>query len=184
MPVRGSVIKSIGEFVKIRHTNEYGKWFDSLPERSQEIYNDSIATKEWYSLEDGIIIPTEKICELFFNDQRSGSWESGRFSAEYGLTGVYKVFVVVSTPNYLMKRASRILSTFYTPSEIIVAHNSSKDMILHFTKFPSSSEIMEWRVGGWMEKALEICGCKNLKVDITKSMARGDKLIEYKITWD
>lgn len=44
-------------------------------------------------------------------------------------------------------------------------------------------KIIEHRIGGWMERALEICGSKNVTVRITKSMTENAEYTEYSIIW-
>jgi len=43
---------------------------------------------------------------------------------------------------------------------------------------------VEKRILGWVEKALEICGCKNIKLDVVKSLIHGDPASEIEITWE
>ncbi len=54
---------------------------------------------------------------------------------------------------------------------------------MHITKFSEPSNLIENRIAGWMEKALEISGCKNVRIQITQSLARGGPLMEIIATW-
>lgn len=182
MEVRGSVINGIKAYVEKNHSEKFNEWHSALSENSQKLM-ERPSTSKWYPINEGILEPTEKMCELFYNNSKEGAWKSGRFSAEMALTGIYKVFVVISTPTYLIKRASRIIGTFYSPTEVNVVSNSDRGMLVHFTKLPTKSEHLEYRIAGWMEKALEICGCKDLSVNISKSIAKGDELFEVDISW-
>ncbi|GAB4236621.1 MAG: hypothetical protein Tsb0034_11330 [Ekhidna sp.] len=183
MEVRGSIISNIKAYVEKVHKREFDKWLNALSTESQELMDRPTSSK-WYPIEEGILEPTQKMCELFYNgDAKEGSWLSGRFSAEVGLTGIYKVFVLISSPAFLMKRASRILATFYSPTEVEVVNSTDKSMVVHFTKLPTKSEYLEYRIAGWMEKALEICGCKDLSITTPKSIARGDNYFEVNISW-
>ncbi len=182
MKVRGSIISNINAYVKNIHTRDYQKWIDTLPSTSQELMKKT-GSSNWYSIEDGILEPTKIMCDLFYATAKEGAWKSGRYSAEVSLTGIYKVFVVVSTPVFLIRRASRILATFYDPTEVEVVESTDKSMLVHFTKLPTQSEHLEYRIAGWMEKALEICGCKDLSMEIPKSIANGDEVFEVKISW-
>ena len=183
MKVRGSVTKSIEEFVKINHPNDFDKWFSKLTPESKEILAGAGSTK-WYPVNEGVLIPTQIMCNLFYEDAKKGAWESGRYSAKSALTGVYKVFVLISTPTFLLKRATRIISTFYDPSELEVANTTNKSMVILYKTLPANSELIECRIAGWMEQALEMCGCKNLSVTTPRSLAKGDDVFEVKIKWD
>ena len=43
--------------------------------------------------------------------------------------------------------------------------------------------VIEYNIAGWMERALEITGCREVKVEITKSAAQQNTCTEYKVTW-
>lgn len=183
MQVRGSVVKSIDAFVASKHKDSHQDWLKKLP--SQSLKTIRLATNSnWYPIEEGALIPTQLMCKMFYPNAKKGAWESGRFSAEEGLSGIYKIFVIISTPAFLMKRASRIIATFYDPAVINIAEDSAGKMVIQFTKLPVKSEIIENRIAGWMEKAMELCGCINLIVRITQSMALGGKNFEVTITWN
>jgi len=185
MKVKGSVVLSVLKFVKNQSASDYENWLNSLPESSKEIYRNTILVSEWYPLDEGVVEPTRLIGKMFFNgDILRAAHMSGVQSADDALSGIYKVFVMVATPKFIMKRASKIMTSFYEPSTLVLGDERSKGVDIHITKFDDANEIVEQRIGGWMEKALEICGCKNIQMDIPKSLARGDELTHYVINWE
>lgn len=183
MAIKGSAVKSIREYVEKLHPHRFDEWIESLPQESKEIFTNPIDATRWYPIDIAAIIPTQFIGILIFDSTEKGAWELGRYSAETALHGIYKVFVRVLNPAYLIQRASRILSTFYHPSKIEVIESSSKSVILHITEFDEPHIIIEKRIGGWIEKALEITRCKEISIELPKSMAKGDPITEYKISW-
>jgi hypothetical protein len=184
MNVRGSVIRTIDQFVRDKHPASYQTWHHRLSDEARAIIK-AANTSKWYPVEEGVLEPTRVMCELLYpTDSRKGAWESGRYSAEIALTGIYKVFVVVSTPTFMLKRATRIITTFYDPSELIVAHSTNTSMRIHFNTLPAKSELIECRIAGWMERALEICGCKELSVRTPQSLAKGDAVFAVDVYWE
>jgi hypothetical protein len=182
MEVKGTAIESLPLFVKKYYPERYNEWLNSLSEKSRDIMQNAL-TAEWYPLEQGLTEPTMKVCELFYNGDKKGAWEAGRFSADHSLKGVYKVFVRFGSPHFIIKRASRILPTFYTPSTMKVVGETKRSTTLQIIEFPKLDKIIELRIGGWIERALEICGCKNVKIDIPKSLTIGNPLTEFDIKW-
>ena len=182
MKVRGSVISNINAYVKENHSSKHQEWLDALESESQALMKRTTSSS-WYPIDEGMLAPTKTMCDMFYQSPKDGAWKSGRYSAEVSLKGIYKVFVVISTPVFLIKRASRILATFYDPTEVEVVDSSDKSMLVHFTRLPVQSEYLEYRIAGWMEKALEICGCKELSIKIGKSIAQGDNIFEVDIIW-
>lgn len=183
MEVRGSVLQSIDEFIQANHADKYDAWKSQLSTETQDCLKSVVSTK-WYPVEQGVIEPTELMCKMFYPDKKKGAWEAGRHSAKVALSGVYKVFVLISTPAFMLKRASRVITTFYSPTALEVKSSTDKSMLIQLTKLPTDNELIEYRIGGWMEKALEICGCKNLRINMPNSIAKGDPYTTYDIKWE
>ena len=72
----------------------------------------------WYSFREMMVEPTAKMCELFYHGDARGAWEAGKYSADFGLTGFYKIFVKVGSPDFILKRASTIMAGYYSPCQL------------------------------------------------------------------
>jgi len=185
MKVKGTLLSSVQTFIKENFKARYQEWINALPESSKKIHTNAILASEWYAYEEGLIQPTNILARLFYNnDVKHASWQMGRFSAVVGLKGIYKVFALVATPQFIMKRGGKIISSFYDQADLCVGAERPKGVDLHVTKFPNSTIITENRIGGWVEGALEICGVKNVTINITKSIIKGDPMTVYVVNWD
>jgi hypothetical protein len=40
------------------------------------------------------------------------------------------------------------------------------------------------RILGWIEKVLEICGCRNINLNVVKSLCHGDSMSKIEVSWD
>ncbi len=184
MQVKGTAVASIPIFIREKFGEEgFKRWLDSISPEASKVYSSSILVSSWYPLKEILVEPSANICKLFYNGNLSGVWECGRFSAEYGLRGIYKIFVKFGSPGFLIKRASIILPTYYKPSAIEVIENTRDYAILHITQFPEINKLIEFRIAGWMEHALEISGCKDVEIKITKSLTEGDPYTEFQDSW-
>lgn len=184
MKVKGSAIETLPIFIKDKFGEDgYRKWFDSLSSEAQGTYKNKILASAWYPLKQTLSEPTQKVCNLFYGGDLKGAWENGRFSAERGLKGVYKMFIKIGSAQFLIKKASTILPTYYEPSHIDIMEMGDKNALLHITQFEDADVIIDNRIGGWVERALEISGCKNVKVNIQKSLAKGDPVTELNLSW-
>ena len=185
MKVKGTIVSSVQGFVKDNFANRYQEWIDTLSAESKKLFTNTIMASEWYSYQDGLIKPTILLANLFYNnDTNKAAWDIGRYSAEVGLKGIYKVFVLIATPQFIMKRGGKILASFYQDSVLTTADERPKGVDLHITEFSDPTEIAENRIGGWVEKALEICNAKNITIKITKSLTKGDKLTVMAVDWE
>ncbi|MBN2612783.1 MAG: hypothetical protein JXB00_14605 [Bacteroidales bacterium] len=185
MEIKGSAVKSIVEFIKKNYPEKYQEWFESLPEQSKKIFSEPVLPSNWYPVEEAAVVPTQHLADMFFNsDAEAGAWKAGRFSAEVALTGIYKFFVMAASPHFIISKASKILSTYYRPGDLQVVQKGDKWVMLHFSNFEEANKVVENRVCGWIERALEISGAKEVKVNIRKSVTKGDDLTELYMTWN
>lgn len=184
MEIKGTAVKSIPEYVKVNYTSEYANWVRALPQASQVIAN-GVSSATWYSMKDAAVEPSRKVGELFFNnDIKKGAWELGRFSADIALHGVYKLYVKFSSPGHIISRASRIFSAYYRPSKLETAEHKSNSVKLIMSQFDQPSDVIEYRIAGWIERALEISGCKSVNVKITESFTTGGSKTVFECNWN
>ena len=54
---------------------------------------------------------------------------------------------------------------------------------IYINQFNQYSDVVEHRIMGWMERALEICGCKEIKISVPKSLSKRDAFTQYDIEW-
>lgn len=185
MEVKGIAVKSIAEFVKKEFPEKYTEWWKALPEDARQIISNGVITNQWYNVQDAVITPTKMINKFFYNNHpQKGAWQSGKFSADYALNGIYKLYVRASTPKHIISRAGRVFSNYYKPCVMKVVSEQKNSVTVHITNFSEPSAVVEFRIGGWMERALEISGCNNVNIDISKSLVKGDDVTEYVLSWN
>ncbi len=185
METKGSAIASIPEFVKNRFGEDgFRSWLRSLPGQAHDVYSFPINLNVWYPLIPFMSVPTRVICDLFFKGDISGASEAGRFSADFALHGIYRLFVKIGSVDSLIKRASVILPTYYRPSAIEVVENRKNRVVLRIVRFDELDAIIERRITGWMQRAVEIAGGKSAETLITSSLTQGANYTEIVITWN
>lgn len=184
MEIKGTALLAIRDFVKVKHKDKYDAWLGRMAQDSKQIFENSIDSTKWYPVESAAVEPTRVISELLFtSDIKKGAWESGRFSAEKGLTGIYKIFVKASSPTFIISRAKDVFARYYRPCEVKVIKNDSKGIVLHMINVDKGNAVVEYRIAGWIQKALELSGLKNVNIDIPQSVTKGAPLTEYVIGW-
>jgi hypothetical protein len=185
MEIKGTAILAIRDFVRINYKDRYYDWLNSLPEQSKEIFSAAIDSSKWYPLLEGGLEPTRKTAELFFNgDYVKGAFEAGQFSAEKALTGIYKIFVKAAAPSYIIQRASKIFATYYQPCKMEVLEKAENHVLLEISDMTLSDVVIEYRIAGWIKKALIISGAANIRINFPKSIARGDAVTRLDIYWE
>lgn len=184
MEVKGEALQSIPLFILKKFGNKgFEKWIAVLSPEAKKIYQSPIDKSVWFHMKTALVEPTQAMCDVLYNKSTRGAWDCGRYSAEYGLKGIYKVLVKLSSPQILIKKAGPILVNYYRPGKIEVDDVDATHVVVRITEFLEMNRVVEYRIAGWMERALEICGCINVTVNITKSLAENDKCTEYSIVW-
>jgi len=185
MQVKGLVTKSIAEYVKANFPQQYVEWENLLPLKTVEILDRHLNLHRWFDIKNGAEKPTEAIAQLFTNnDVVKAAWLSGRYSAERAFNGSFKMFLLIMSPRFIVKRIPRLFGTFYKPDEAEARMIATNKVGMKVLNMKSRSTIIEYRIAGWLERAFELSGSETVKVEVIKSYAKGENYTEYEISWD
>ncbi len=185
MEIKGTAVKTTPDFVKEKFPNRYSEWLQSLPENSRKVFEQPIYATNWYSLIDSVIVPTQKVGDLFFNgNQIEAAHTLGRYSSEIALKGIYKIFVRVSSPHFVLSRASSIFSAYYKPSDIKVVESKDKRCAIKLSQFHVNEKLIMHRIAGWVEQTLEITLKRALRVDVHNEINEDILSTLITIEWD
>ncbi|MFC1678195.1 hypothetical protein ACFLZ9_00480, partial [Patescibacteria group bacterium] len=146
-------------------------------------YSSQILPSLWYPFEYGHLEAAQKIANLFYPGNIRGLRELGYYMAEKNLTGIYKVFVKMGSPGFIISKAGTILSTYYRPGKLETIEKGNKLFKFRFVNFESMNEALEEGIAGWVEKALELSGGKKVEVKINTHISRGASATEYECHW-
>jgi len=184
MQVRGIATAPIPVFIKNKFGDEaFSKWLGALSPEAKAVFSEVVFPHKWYPVTSIFVKPIQVMCDLFFNKDLKGSWELGRFVAEQGVKGGAKLFFMVMSPHFLISKASSIMSTYYSAGSIEIPEKGDKFTLVRISGFSDMDRVIEFNIGGWIERALEITGCKEVSVKITKSISQQSSCTEYRVSW-
>jgi hypothetical protein len=179
MKVKGSAVAALQQFVLEHHAEGgHASWLGALPPGARSVFAGPVLQSDWYPLQDAYIAPTQVMCELFHGGSERAAWEVGAFSARKSLRGVYRAFVRVASAGFVVDRAGSIFQTYYSPGKIATVERSSNRFVLHMTEVDEPHPILEYRICGWIEGALEICNARQNRITVNRSAAAGAPLTE------
>ena len=183
--VKGTAIIPLPKFIAQEYGQEgFARWLEAISPAARKTYSQPILVDQWYPLTETFVEPTVKMCDLFSNGILTGAWKVGRFSADYSLKGVYKAFVKLGSIQSFNKRAGVILPAYYEPCAIETVVSEATRSVMHITIFPEIHTVVENRICGWIQRAVEIHGRSRVKVEVAKSLTRNDPYTEIVSTWD
>ena len=143
-----------------------------------------ILSSTWLPFREALIAPLETMCRLFYNGDPRGAWEEARFAADTELHGIYKVFIRIATPDFLMRNSSMILGSYFSDAELKIVESTKQMIRLRIHKVELPHVLFDNLACGWIEQALEICGCKKLQVAVVQSAMQNKAFTEILITWE
>ncbi len=185
MEIKGTAVKATPDYVKQFYPSRYNEWIASLPEVSRKIMEQPIYATSWYNLFDSVIIPTRKVGDTFYNgNHEKAARLLGRYSSEIALQGIYKIFVRVSSPHFVLSRASSIFAAYYKPSVIKILESMDKHCLMEFSQFDVNDKLIMTRIGGWVEKTLEITLKTALRVDLQYTVNGSSLTTLMSVDWD
>lgn len=184
--IKGSAMMAIPEFIKKNFGEEkYKEWLETLSDEAKVLYSKIILPSAWENIEPGYNEPLKKMCEFFYEGDKKGAFESGKYSAEKSLNNIYKFFLKLGSPGFILKKSSTIISTYYQPAKGEALNLTNNSCTIRMTDLESDfGELAGERIRGWTHRALELSGAKNVQVNITAAVWKGDDHVDFEVTWE
>lgn len=179
--VKGSIIRSRLEILRTRGV--FDEVMAQLPEADRAVWTGLVLAGSWYSFEmsqrlDGAIAKV-----LGRGDTRKAFLEMGRASADANLGGVHKAYVRAGNPHHLLSCAPQIYKQYYDKGHRTYEQLSPKSGVLRTFEAEDVTANDCLTVVGWHERAIEMCGGRDVRVKETLCRARGDDHCEYHCSW-
>ncbi|MCK5003675.1 MAG: hypothetical protein KAS21_01210 [Candidatus Aminicenantes bacterium] len=186
MEVKGNVIASIPAFIEKNFGNEgLSKWQDHISEEARQVFSKKTKEDNWYPLTIALTEPMANIAHLFYDwDLKKASWALGRFSADFSISNLKKVFFKVGSTTFFLKKAADFMNGYYRPATITPISVEDGEAIFHITEFNEIEITIEYRIAGWIERVLEIAGNKNISVEVTQSLKDFKPYTEFLVKWE
>ena len=181
--LKGAAWKPITEFVKKKFGEDaFARVLEQVSPECREIASGKILVNTWYDLQliEEFITQADR---LLGAGDLSIAREMGIYSAEFGIKTIYKIFMKVGTPEFVLKRCGSIWRRYYTRGEMKLIHLEDGRVTVRLTELGYVSRVLCKRVTGWMEKVLAMTGAKDPQVEHTACPARGDPYSEWQGRW-
>jgi hypothetical protein len=141
-----------------------------------------VAPVGWYPVEP-IMAFHRELDRLYGKGDLALCVELGKFSAEWALSTILKLFVRFTSPSWLIERSAALWGRY---------HDSGRWEHAPTEAFPIQSRLYDFEVRdpafcarfrGWLARATELTGGKEPEVTEPKCACRGDKYCEFRVRW-
>jgi hypothetical protein len=160
---------------------ELAKIVKHLSKETKNILEQPIQPSNWYPLDAFV-----EFLEIDIRETAGGVREvltkRSEKVIESQLHGIYKIFVKLGSPGFVITRISAVHATYFKGVEII-PETEDRRATIKYVGFQKHHDIMECVIRGFFRKALEISGAKQVTLQFTVPIAQGGSYSELSITW-
>lgn len=182
--IKGSVLNDSINAVKNHFGDKaYATIVGLLTEETRKFFEGTtiLATK-WYSLDTFVeFLGTDIKVTAAGNEQEL--IRRSEALIEQQLKGIYKVFVKLGSPQFVLDRISSIHRTYFRGVDISITFPGTGKAILKYTGFSKKQRLIGFTIIGFYRKALEISGAKNVDAKFTTSIEEDKGYCELMLNW-
>jgi hypothetical protein len=181
--IKGSAIKETIEQIKSRAGEDaFQKILGELDNETRKVCETAIFSSSWYSLD-----LFTRFLEVEIRVLAGGNEEmvtrGSEAVIERQLRGIYKAFVKLGSPEFVIKRIAAVHATYFQGVPIEVQFQGDKRALVKYTGFEKQHRIMGFAIVGFFKKALEISGAKDVAIYFPTPIEVGKGYAELSIAW-
>jgi hypothetical protein len=165
--LKGVAARAILEFVKARKDEATANsLLDRLSPELRAPFGKMILPTSFYPMSSFLALQHAGITAVG-GDKRDQLRQLGRFASENALTGVYRIFLKVGSPEFIISKASRMFGNYFQnlPDETFrVLGSTSKSAHIAMDRFTGGHPDFCRRLDGYFERLVELSGGKNVRL--------------------
>jgi hypothetical protein len=181
--IKGSAIKETINQIKSRAGDEaLQKILGLLDKETQTICQSEIFPSSWYLL-DVFTRFLEVEIRVLADGKEEMVTRGSEVVIERQLRGIYKAFVKLGSPEFVIKRIAAVHATYFQGVPIEVQLQGHGKALVRYTGFEKQHRIMGFAIIGFFKKALEISGAEDVALRFTIPIEKGEAFSELSISW-
>lgn len=182
--VKGTAVHASMRFVRERFGEApLAAVLDALPEEDRRILGQEILASTWYPL-DALLHFMQETQRQLGQQEPDVLRRMGSASCDYGVTGVYRVFFKLGSPEFLVSRGVNVFARYYDTGRMRVVEARPGCTIVEIAAFEGGGPQFCERFYGWMHRSLELAGARNLRGSHSACVYRGDPVCRFEGEWD
>jgi hypothetical protein len=181
--IKGSAIKETIDQIKRRAGDAaFQKILGLLDVETRKVCEGEIFSSTWYPLD-----LFTRFLEIEIKVLADGNEEmvtrGSEAVIERQLRGIYKAFVKLGSPEFVIKRIAAVHATYFQGVPIDVKLEGNNRALVRYSGFEKQHRIMGFAIVGFFKKALEISGAKDVVIRFSVPIEEGKEYSELSIAW-
>ena len=182
--IKGSALSDTIKSIKARYGDQtYKNIVDQLKGETRTLFERSlILPSNWYSL-DAFTQFLEMYLKVALQGNEQELIKGSEVVIERQLSGMYKWFIKLGSPEFVLNRISAVHRTYFQGVSIEINLPSPGKAILKYKGFAKQHRLIGLIIIGFYRKALEISGAKEVKAEFKSSIEDDRGYFELLLSW-
>ena len=181
--IKGATIREAVTQIKTHAGDQaFQKILGFLDEDTRKIFEGEIIASTWYPLDNYARFLEVEILVLA-NGREEVVTRGAEAANERSLRGIYKAFVKVGSPEYVIERIAAVHATYFQGVPIEVQLQGHGKALIKYMGFQKQHRIMGFAIIGFFKKALELSGANDAVIYFTTPIEEGREYAELSIAW-
>ena len=182
--IKGTALTDTIKSIKRRFGEQtYNTIVDQLKGETRALFQRSlILPSSWYSV-DAFVQFLEMYVKVAVQGNEQDLVRGSEIVIERQLSGIYKWFVKLGSPEFVLNRMSAVHRTYFQGVDIEVKLPSPGKAVVKYTGFAKQHRLIGLIIIGFYRKALEISGAKEVKAEFSTSIEDGKGYSELLLSW-
>ena len=183
MKVKGTAILSTLEFIELKFGKDaINKIREKLSPEECEVLDGAIIQPVWYPFSLYVNL-TKYMDQIYGISDLSLAKEMGSWAAAHDLKTIYKLFYKIGSPSFIIKRATKVFTTYFESGELKIISETKNSIIMELVNFCEVDLVFIQRVSGFMQKTLELSGGIDAKVWGSQRPLDGKTVTTFNAFW-
>ena len=153
-----------------------------LTDKDREIMGQKVLPSIWYPYETYKHWITA-IFEVFAKKDQKVAREWGRAVCQAVMTTMYAALITKRDPLDFLNKYGSIHKNFYDFGKMEVTVEKERQVLFKLPKEFSDCHPIYFLIQGWLERGLELCGAKNIKLEFVTKSWEGKPDTTLRISW-
>jgi hypothetical protein len=178
---------AVGETIRSVKASQGEQTYDTIlgmlkPETRILFDQAAIMPSNWYPL-DALLEFLEVNLRLTAGGNERELIKRAEATIERQLKGIYKLFVKLGSPEFVLKRLSIVHQTYFQGVDIDVNICGGGKAIVKYTGFERQHRLVAMLIIGYFRKALQISGASNVSASFITPIEAGKGFCELALSW-
>jgi hypothetical protein len=183
LQIKGTTVRDAIEGIRGRLGQErFDRLMSLLDEPSREMYRERIIATQWYPLDAFTNLLETDVREHDGGDP-SKLVKRSEIVFEKQLTGIYRMFIRLGSPESLVKRIAAAHETYFRGSHVDVVACERGAALIRYRGFEARHWILDYPIVGFYRKGLQLSGAKDPEVTMAVPLKLGKGYSALTLRW-